>query len=153
MIDAEKRQASQLREAEDRAAHVEKEAQLRAEATKQAAATIIEKQVQELQLWVSQTEDEILRTQQRLEIEQVKAQKMIGKIYSMAENLQHRGEACQQQAEDMLVETGAEVAQMIAEYHQWRAEEMEYIACQVQLYRWKMASWIRYIKLSTQIWP
>eukprot|EP00435_Cladocopium_sp_Y103_P037117 s334_g9.t1 len=130
VIDAEKRQASQLREAEDRAAHVEKEAQLRAEATKQAAAAIIEKQVQELQLWVSQTEDEILRTQQRLEVEQVKAQKMIGKIYSMAENLQHRGEACQQQAEDMLVETGAEVAQMIAEYHQWRAGEMEYIACQ-----------------------
>ena len=132
VADAEKRQAFQLREAEDRAAHVEKEARLRAEASKQTAASIIQKQVQELQLWVSQTEDEVLRTHQRLEMEQGKAQKMIGKIYVTAESLQHRGEVCQQQAQDMLVETSQQVSQMISEYHEWRAEEMEYIACQVR---------------------
>eukprot|EP00438_Fugacium_kawagutii_P016963 Skav217277 [mRNA] locus=scaffold120:185464:192649:+ [translate_table: standard] len=130
VADAEERQSSQLREAEDRAAHVEKEAQLRAEATKSAAAAILEKQVKELQLWVSQTEDEFLRTQQRLEVEQVKAQKMIGRIYGMAEDFQHRGELCERQAEDMRVESGQEVNQMIADYHHWRAQEMEYLACQ-----------------------
>lgn len=132
VADAEERQSAQLHEAEDRAAHVEKEARLRAEATKSAAAAILEKQVKELQLWVSQTEDEFLRTQQRLEVEQVKAQKMIGRIYGMAENLQHRGELCERQAEDMRVESGQEVNQMIADYHHWRAEEMEYLACQVR---------------------
>eukprot|EP00434_Breviolum_minutum_P031430 symbB.v1.2.027799.t1/scaffold2881.1/size68116/4 len=130
VTEAEKRQASQLREAEDRAAHVEKEAQLRAEDTKQAAAVILEKQVAELQLWLSQAEDEMLRTQDRLEIEQAKAQKLIGNVHAMAENFQQRGELCRQRAEEMVVETGEEVAKMIEEYRQWRVEEMEYVACQ-----------------------
>lgn len=136
VTEAEKRQASQLREAEDRAAHVEKEAQLRAEDTKQAAAVILEKQVAELQLWLSQAEDEMLRTQDRLEIEQAKAQKLIGNVHAMAENFQQRGELCRQRAEEMVVETGEEVAKMIEEYRQWRVEEMEYVACQVWPARW-----------------
>lgn len=130
IADAEQRQARQLQEAEERAVHIEKEAEERAEIAKQVAADLMEKQVQEMQHWVSQTEDDMLRTQERLEAERAKAYKLAGNVYAMAANFQLRGQLCEQGAEEMLAATSEEVSEMIQDHRQWQAEEMEYVACQ-----------------------
>ncbi|CAJ1345836.1 unnamed protein product, partial [Effrenium voratum] len=127
---AEERHKQHLREVEERVAHAEQEAEQRADGAQLAAAAVLETKVADLQRWLTQTEDDMLKTQDRLEVEHVRAQKVLRQVHELAEKLQLGGEVCQQEAEDTAAANEEQVNQMLADHHRWRAEEMEWVASQ-----------------------